>query len=370
MSNYKLFSLWLTSIIDRFLRTMDRQQRGALKFSIDCILNGQSASGPAAHPQTSSLQSMTPYSSFYAQLTRMQSFPYILRLPASVGYPQVCAPNLVAALSTARATLGGGLSTCTPPLLQASVPRGSFLEMHQGRSKDASISPYHTAWNRGFAVGLEPAKSAKTWGEVANRDLGGRTPPHRSELGESIASRGSLSSSSYDSDSEESAKQADSETEDWESYDRGVMRKSSSLTDLEEICSSPGSVPSSPSLNATRCSGDHDQMKTTTTNPALSATVRSKNGKNFKKKSRTAFTSSQLSELERRFNQQKYLTKVDRCLLAQSLGLTEKHIKTWYQNRRTKWKKDCSDQDWSKQREQAATAMYKQYLELKSVKDM
>jgi len=88
--------------------------------------------------------------------------------------------------------------------------------------------------------------------------------------------------------------------------------------------------------------------------------------KSFKKKKRTAFTTVQLQELESKFGQQKYLTKLDRCTLATSLGLTEKHVKTWYQNRRTKWKKDCTEQDWSKQREQAATIMYNQYLQSKS----
>ena len=89
--------------------------------------------------------------------------------------------------------------------------------------------------------------------------------------------------------------------------------------------------------------------------------------KSFKKKKRTAFTTVQLQKLESKFDQQKYLTKLDRCTLASSLGLTEKHVKTWYQNRRTKWKKDCSKQDWSKQREQAATIMYSQYLQTKAV---
>lgn len=348
---------------------MDRQQKGALNFSIDCILNGQSAGGTsiAALPHSSlQSQSMTPYSSFYAQLTRMRPFPYIVRLPTSVGYPQVCAPNLVAAFSTARATLNGGLSAPNAsPLLQAGARQGSYLEVHQTQCKDAGTPPYQikSAWNRGFNVGLEPANIAlnPTRTAGANRDLG---QTHTEE------SREASSSPSYDSDSEDSSKQADSETEDWESYDGRVMRKSASLTDLDDTCSSSGSLPSSPTLkNPMRCSAE--QMKiASSTNPTLTATVRSKNRKNFKKKSRTAFTSSQLSELERRFNEQKYLTKVDRCLLAQSLGLTEKHIKTWYQNRRTKWKKDCSDQDWSKQREQAATAMYKQYLELKSIKEL
>lgn len=91
-----------------------------------------------------------------------------------------------------------------------------------------------------------------------------------------------------------------------------------------------------------------------------------RNAKPFKKKRRTVFTSVQLQELEIKFSQQKYLSKLDRCKLAKSLGLTEKHVKTWYQNRRTKWKRDCSDQDWSKQREHAATLMYSQYMQVKT----
>lgn len=96
---------------------------------------------------------------------------------------------------------------------------------------------------------------------------------------------------------------------------------------------------------------------------ALPTSIPSKS--TFKKKRRTAFTSSQLQELERMFSQQKYLTKHDRCVLAKSLSLTEKHVKTWYQNRRTKWKRDTTTADWSKQREHAATVMYAQYLQMK-----
>lgn len=87
--------------------------------------------------------------------------------------------------------------------------------------------------------------------------------------------------------------------------------------------------------------------------------------KAFKRKKRTSFTITQIRELESKFNQQKYLTRIDRHLLARSLGLTEKHVKTWYQNRRTKWKRSCTEQDWSKQREDAATVMYSQHIQLK-----
>lgn len=83
------------------------------------------------------------------------------------------------------------------------------------------------------------------------------------------------------------------------------------------------------------------------------------------KKSRTSFTKPQIQRLEVKFGTQKYLTKLDRTQLAGDLGLTEKHVKTWFQNRRTKWKKDCSDVDWSKHKEVAAALMYNQYQDNK-----
>lgn len=83
---------------------------------------------------------------------------------------------------------------------------------------------------------------------------------------------------------------------------------------------------------------------------------------------RTTFTNNQLRELKCNFTRQKYLTKLDRCALAERLGLTEKHVKTWYQNRRTKWKKECIEEIWSKERETAAANMYRQHLQLKRLK--
>ncbi|KAG5682483.1 hypothetical protein PVAND_011834 [Polypedilum vanderplanki] len=54
---------------------------------------------------------------------------------------------------------------------------------------------------------------------------------------------------------------------------------------------------------------------------------------------RTAFTHSQLAYLERKFRCQKYLSVADRGEVANHLSLTETQVKTWYQNRRTKWKR-------------------------------
>ncbi|CAM1328601.1 BARHL1 (predicted) [Pycnogonum litorale] len=57
------------------------------------------------------------------------------------------------------------------------------------------------------------------------------------------------------------------------------------------------------------------------------------------RKARTAFSDHQLQTLEKSFERQKYLSVQDRMELAASLNLTDTQVKTWYQNRRTKWKR-------------------------------
>ena len=59
------------------------------------------------------------------------------------------------------------------------------------------------------------------------------------------------------------------------------------------------------------------------------------------RRSRTVFSEEQLIALEKTFEQKKYLSTPDRANLAESLGLTQVQVKTWYQNRRMKWKKQC-----------------------------
>uniref|UniRef100_A0A8C4QDI2 Homeobox domain-containing protein n=1 Tax=Eptatretus burgeri TaxID=7764 RepID=A0A8C4QDI2_EPTBU len=65
-------------------------------------------------------------------------------------------------------------------------------------------------------------------------------------------------------------------------------------------------------------------------------------GARHARRNRTVFTERQLTNLEHRFDRQKYLSTPDRLALAASLGLSQLQVKTWYQNRRMKWKKIVS----------------------------
>ncbi|XP_070834461.1 homeobox protein vent1-like [Chaetodon trifascialis] len=58
---------------------------------------------------------------------------------------------------------------------------------------------------------------------------------------------------------------------------------------------------------------------------------------------RTKFTPEQISRLEKIFNKHKYLDAGERVKTAQKLGLTETQVRTWFQNRRMKLKREVQD---------------------------
>ncbi|CAG2163477.1 unnamed protein product, partial [Oppiella nova] len=88
--------------------------------------------------------------------------------------------------------------------------------------------------------------------------------------------------------------------------------------------------------NNNNCSSSNSNKKKKSLND-------SKSGK--PRRARTAFTYEQLVALENKFKTTRYLSVCERLNLALSLRLTETQVKIWFQNRRTKWKKQNPGMD-------------------------
>lgn len=63
-----------------------------------------------------------------------------------------------------------------------------------------------------------------------------------------------------------------------------------------------------------------------------------------KRKQRPLFTQHQVQALEQEFTRNRYVSEEKRAELAKTLNLTETQVKTWFQNRRTKWRKEARDE--------------------------
>ena len=62
-----------------------------------------------------------------------------------------------------------------------------------------------------------------------------------------------------------------------------------------------------------------------------------------RKKARTAFSREQVGELEKKFQEKKYLSSAERGELAERLKLSDMQVKTWFQNRRMKYKRQSEE---------------------------
>ena len=62
-----------------------------------------------------------------------------------------------------------------------------------------------------------------------------------------------------------------------------------------------------------------------------------------KKKLRPLFSAHQIQTMEKEFAKCRYISEGKRVELASDLNLTEMQVKTWFQNRRTKWKKETQE---------------------------
>ncbi|KPP79401.1 hypothetical protein Z043_101010, partial [Scleropages formosus] len=58
---------------------------------------------------------------------------------------------------------------------------------------------------------------------------------------------------------------------------------------------------------------------------------------------RTKFTAAQIHDLEKAFNKHRYLGATQRRKIAEKLHLSETQVKTWFQNRRMKLKREVQD---------------------------
>lgn len=63
-----------------------------------------------------------------------------------------------------------------------------------------------------------------------------------------------------------------------------------------------------------------------------------------KKKQRPLFSQQQVQTMEDEFTKHRYINESKRAELSSELGLTETQVKTWFQNRRTKWRKEIKEE--------------------------
>lgn len=56
------------------------------------------------------------------------------------------------------------------------------------------------------------------------------------------------------------------------------------------------------------------------------------------------FSQHQVHTMEQEFARHRYVSEEKRAELASKLNLTETQVKTWFQNRRTKWRKEARDE--------------------------
>nr|CAD7607231.1 unnamed protein product [Timema genevievae] len=82
--------------------------------------------------------------------------------------------------------------------------------------------------------------------------------------------------------------------------------------------------------------------------PGYSLSLLARHGHSKRKGGQVRFSAEQTATLERRFVGHKYLSPEERRHLAGQLKLTDRQVKTWFQNRRAKWRRanqTCRDID-------------------------
>ncbi|KAH9506698.1 uncharacterized protein LOC124500224 [Dermatophagoides farinae] len=117
-------------------------------------------------------------------------------------------------------------------------------------------------------------------------------------------------------------------------------------TSFETIASPSVANRSNDSNSSNNKKATIDMKSISSTNNNKNDNNNSANGRKFvmnERRPRQAYNTKQLERLESEFQNDKYLTVSKRIELSCALNLSEVQIKTWFQNRRTKWKKQLME---------------------------
>ncbi|XP_054654481.1 uncharacterized protein LOC129193822 isoform X2 [Dunckerocampus dactyliophorus] len=144
----------------------------------------------------------------------------------------------------------------------------------------------------------------------------------------------------------------DAEGNSWETHSDAEGDVTAAAEDTDDDQCAPASrhpvivdpLLLSPPADSNHCPAnepDHSSQESTVTPQEPTPHKRRRQDPNGTKprRARTAFTYEQLVALENKFRATRYLSVCERLNLALSLSLTETQVKIWFQNRRTKWKK-------------------------------